>query len=106
MLATNAIFSPSAGLAAIARALTRTSGTQVCGEVLRVIAAFCGLILVVLVLLAAAALDLSTGFFLGRLMVSTPVCARQNYRDPNQTYRYEISTRPSLRTRIGVAPQL
>jgi hypothetical protein len=106
MLAANASFSPSAGLAAIARALARTSGTQVCAEVFKIVAAFCGLVLVVLLLFATAALDLSTGFFLGRLMVSTPVCARQNHRDPSQAYRYEISTRPSLRTRVGVDPQL
>jgi hypothetical protein len=96
MMATNAGFSPSSGLAAIAKGLSRTSGTQACGEVIKVIATFCGLVLVVLLLLAAAALDMSTGFFLGQVMVSTRVCARQNHRDPGQTYRYEISTRQSL----------
>ena len=62
-MANNASFSPSAGLAAIARGLSRASGTQVDGEMLKVIAAFCGLVLVVLSLLAAGDLDMSIGFF-------------------------------------------
>jgi hypothetical protein len=62
-MANNASFSPSAGLAAIARGLSRASGTQVDGEMLKVIAAFCGLVLVVLLLLAAGDLDMSIGFF-------------------------------------------
>lgn len=95
-MATNAGFSPSAGLAAIARGLTRTSGPQVCSDVFKVIAVFCGLVLVVLLLLATAAVDMRTGFFLGHWMVSTPVCGRQNHRNPNQAYRYEISTRSTL----------
>jgi hypothetical protein len=96
MMATNAGFSPSAGLAAIARGLSRTSGTQVCGEVIKVVVTFCGLVLVVLLLLATAALDMRTGFFLGQVMVSTRVCARQNHSDPSLTYRHEISIRQSL----------
>jgi hypothetical protein len=59
----NTRFVPSAGLAAIARGLSRTSGTHVCGEALKVIAAFCGLVLVALFLLATAALSTSTAFF-------------------------------------------
>jgi hypothetical protein len=63
-MATNASFSPSAGLAAIARGLSRASGTQVDDETLKVIVVFCGLGLVVLLLLAASGdLDMSIGFF-------------------------------------------
>jgi hypothetical protein len=63
-MATNASFSPSAGLAAIARGLSSASGTQVDDETLKVIAVFCGLGLVVLLLLAASGdLDMSIGFF-------------------------------------------
>ena len=62
-MATNASFSPSAGLAAIARGLSRASGTQVDGEMLKVIAVFCGLVLVVLLLLATGDLDMSIEFF-------------------------------------------
>ena len=62
-MANNASFSPSAGLAAIARGLSRASGTQVDDEMLKVIAVFCGLVLVVLLLLAAGDLDMSIGFF-------------------------------------------
>jgi hypothetical protein len=63
MMVTNASFSPSAGLASIARGLSRTSGIQVCGDVLKVIAIFCGLVLVAVFLLATAAMTASTGFF-------------------------------------------
>jgi hypothetical protein len=63
MVATNASFSPGAGLTAIARGLSRTSGTHVCGDVLKVIAAFCGLVLVAVFLLATAALATSIEFF-------------------------------------------
>ena len=62
-MATNASFSTGAGLAAIARGLSRTSGSQVCSEVLKVIATFCGLIFVALFLLATAALSTGTGLF-------------------------------------------
>ena len=63
-MATNArSFSPSAGLVAIARGLSRTSGTEVCGDVLKVIAVFCGLTLVALLLLATAAFDITTRSF-------------------------------------------
>jgi hypothetical protein len=59
-MATNASFSPSAGLSAIARG---ASGAQVDGEMLKVIAVFCGLVLVVLLLFAAVDLEMSIGFF-------------------------------------------
>ena len=62
-MATKANFSSGAGLAAITKGLSRTSGTQVCNDVLKVIAGFCGLVLVALFLLATAALSTSTGFF-------------------------------------------
>ena len=62
-MATNTSFSPSAGLAAIARGLSRLSSTQVDGEMLKVIAVFSGLVLVVLLLFAAVDLDMSIGFF-------------------------------------------
>jgi hypothetical protein len=61
MMAANANFSPSAGLVAIARGLSRTSGTQACSDVLKVIAVFGGLLFMVLLLLATAAV--STGPF-------------------------------------------
>ena len=62
-MVTNASFSPGAGLVAIARGLSRTSGTQVCGEVLKVVAVFAGLVLVAMLLLATAALATGTEFF-------------------------------------------
>jgi hypothetical protein len=62
-MATNAGFSPSAGFAAIARGLSRASGTQVDGEPLKVIAVFCGLSLVVALLFATNGLDAGVGFF-------------------------------------------
>ena len=62
-MATNTSFSPSAGLAAIARGLPRASGTQIDGEMLKVIAVFCGLGLVVALLFAAGDLDMSIGLF-------------------------------------------
>jgi hypothetical protein len=62
-MATNASFSPRAGFAAIARGLSRASGTQVDDETLKVIAVFCGLGLVVALLLATSDLDMSIGFF-------------------------------------------
>jgi hypothetical protein len=42
-MATRAGFTPSAGLAAIARSLSRASGTQVDDEVLKAIIVFCGI---------------------------------------------------------------
>ena len=60
-MATNASFSSGAGLVALARGISRTCGTQVSGDVLKVVAVFCGLVFVALMLLATAAL--STGFF-------------------------------------------
>jgi hypothetical protein len=62
-MATNAGFSPSAGLAAIARGLSRLSSTQVDGEMLKVIAVSCGLVVVVLLLFAVGDLDMSIGLF-------------------------------------------
>ncbi len=62
-MATNASFSPSAGLVAIARGLCRASGIQIDGEMFKVIAVFCGLGLVVALLFAAGDLDMSIGFF-------------------------------------------
>ena len=62
-MATNASFSPSAGIAAIARGLSRASGTQVDDETLKVLVVFCGLGLVVALLFAASDLDMSIGFF-------------------------------------------
>ena len=62
-MATNTSFSPSAGLAAIARGLSGPSGAQVDGEMLKVIAVFCGLVLVVLLLFAAVDLEMSIGSF-------------------------------------------
>jgi hypothetical protein len=62
-MATNGSFSPSAALAAIARGLSAVSGTRADGEMLKVIAVFCGLVLVVLLLFAAGGLDMSIGFF-------------------------------------------
>jgi hypothetical protein len=58
----NAAFPSGAGLPAIARSLSHTCGPQVCSEVLKVIAAFCGLVLVAL-FLATAVLSTSTEFF-------------------------------------------
>jgi hypothetical protein len=49
------------GLVAITRGVSCTPGALVWGDVLKVIAAFRGLVFVALLLLAAAAL--STGFF-------------------------------------------
>jgi hypothetical protein len=62
-MATNASFSPSAGLAVIARGLSRVWGTQVDGETLKVIAVSCGLVLVVALLFATNGLDTGIGFF-------------------------------------------
>jgi hypothetical protein len=61
MMATNPVFLPSVGLVAITRGVSCTPGALVWGDVLKVIAAFRGLVFVALLLLAAAAL--STGFF-------------------------------------------
>jgi hypothetical protein len=50
-------------MAAIARALSRVSGTNVDVETVKTIAMFCGVGLVVSLLLATYGLDLSPGFF-------------------------------------------
>jgi hypothetical protein len=50
-------------MAAIARILSRVSGTDVEVEVLKTIAIFCGAGLFVALLLATYGLDLSAGFF-------------------------------------------
>ena len=50
-------------MAAIARALSRASGTQVDTENLEIIVMFCGVGLTVSLLLASYGLDLSPGFF-------------------------------------------
>jgi hypothetical protein len=50
-------------MAAIAKALTRISGTQVEVETLKTILMFCGVGLAVSLLLASYGLDLSPGFF-------------------------------------------
>jgi hypothetical protein len=50
-------------MAAIARALSRASGTQVDTENLKIIVMFCGAGLTVSLLLASYGLDLSPGFF-------------------------------------------
>jgi hypothetical protein len=62
-MATNANFSAGAGLVVIARSLLRATGTEVDGEMLKVIVLFCGLCLVVALLFAASGLDGSIGFF-------------------------------------------
>jgi hypothetical protein len=50
-------------MTAIARVLSRVSGTQVDVEILKTIAMFCGVGLFVWLLLATYGLDLSAGFF-------------------------------------------
>lgn len=50
-------------MAAIARVLSRVSGTEVDVETLKTIAIFCGVGLFVSLLLATYGLDLSPGFF-------------------------------------------
>jgi hypothetical protein len=50
-------------MAAIAKALYRASGTKVEVETLKTIAMFCGVGLLVSLLLATYGLDLSVGFF-------------------------------------------
>jgi len=62
-MVTNTSFSRGAGLAAIARGLSRASGSQVDGEMLKVIVMFCGLGLAVALLFAAGGLDTSIGSF-------------------------------------------
>ena len=57
-MTTNAGFSPGACLAAIARGFSRADG-----EMLKVIAVFCGLILVVGLLFATDGFDTGIGFF-------------------------------------------
>ena len=98
-MATNASFSPGASLAAIARDLFRTSGTQVCIDVLQVIAAFCGLVVIVLFLLATAASVTSTGSF-GRHTGPDDDQARATRRN----HRGQ-STNPSIRNVNLTIPQ-
>ncbi len=62
-MATKASSSRGAGSAAIARVLSRASGTQVDVETLKTIAMFCGVGLIVSLLLATNGLDMSAGFF-------------------------------------------
>jgi hypothetical protein len=50
-------------MTAIARVLSRVSGTHVSVEILKTIAMFCGVGLFVLLLLATYGLDMSAGFF-------------------------------------------
>ena len=50
-------------MAAIAKALSRVSGTQVDTETLKTIAIFCGVGLSVSLIAASYGLDLSAGFF-------------------------------------------
>jgi hypothetical protein len=50
-------------MAAIARVLSRVSGTQIDVEILKTVAMFCGVGLFVSLLLATYGLDLSAGFF-------------------------------------------
>jgi hypothetical protein len=50
-------------MAAIARVLSRASGTEVEVETLKTIAMFCGVGLFVSLLFASYGLDLSSGFF-------------------------------------------
>ena len=61
-MAIKASFSPGASLAAIARVFSRASGHQIDAETLKAIAMFCGIGLVVSLLLATNGLDLSAGF--------------------------------------------
>jgi hypothetical protein len=50
-------------MAAIARALSRATGTDVDVEIVKMLAIFCGAGLLISVLLATYGLDLSEGFF-------------------------------------------
>jgi hypothetical protein len=50
-------------MAAIAKALSRASGTEVEVETLKTVAMFCGVGLLVSLLFATYGLDLSAGFF-------------------------------------------
>jgi hypothetical protein len=50
-------------MAAIARALSRVTGTQVDVETIKTLAIFCGVGLTVSLILASYGLDLSAGFF-------------------------------------------
>jgi hypothetical protein len=63
MMATNANFSPSAGLAVITRGISRATGTEVDAETLKVIVHFCALCLIVALLFATSGLDGGIGFF-------------------------------------------
>jgi hypothetical protein len=61
-MATKSSSSPGAGVAAAAKVLSRASGTQVDVEMLKAIAMFCGVGLVVSLLLATNCLDISARF--------------------------------------------
>jgi hypothetical protein len=50
-------------MAAIARALSRATGTNVDVEIVKTVAMFCGVGLLVSLLMASYGLDLSAGFF-------------------------------------------
>jgi hypothetical protein len=50
-------------MAAIARVLSRASGTEIDVETIKTLAMFCGVGLTVSLLLASYGLDLSAGFF-------------------------------------------
>ena len=50
-------------MAAIARVLSRASGTEIDVEIIKTLAMFCGVGLTVSLLLASYGLDLSAGFF-------------------------------------------
>jgi hypothetical protein len=62
-MATRSSSSPGAALAATARVLSRAPGAQIGVDTLKAIAMFCGLGLVVSLLLATNGLDMSAGFF-------------------------------------------
>jgi hypothetical protein len=62
-MATKASFSPSAGLAAIAKAFSHGSETGVDVETLKTLAIFCGLGLAISLLLLGQVLDMGAEFF-------------------------------------------
>jgi hypothetical protein len=98
-MAASTSFSPGASLAAIASDLFRTCGTQACSDVLKVIAAFCGRVVIVLFLLATAASLTSTGSF-GRHARPDDDQARATRRN----HRGQ-STNPSIRNLDLTIPQ-
>jgi hypothetical protein len=62
-MATKADFSPSIDLAATARVHSQASETRIDAATLKAIGLFCGIGLIVALLLATNGLDLSIGFF-------------------------------------------